>query len=216
MITLALTSCNRLDLLDETIRSFLEHDTSGLISRRIISEDSGCPEVIDAVSQKYPEFEVLGPIPRVGQTAIIDQMYSLIETPYIFHCEDDWRFVRSGFIEKSLVILETNKQVLQVHIRGAADMNGHPIEPMVYDQDSVNYRLLSLNYLRNPGFSWNPGLRRLCDYKSLGSYSRYPAEHLIGRAYWRRRPAVPCRAAILLDSYVEHIGGGRRVHRIAK
>lgn len=206
MITLALTSCNRLDLLDETIKSFLDHDTSGLISRRIIAEDSGYPEVIELVSQKYPEFEVFGPIPRLGQVVTIDRMYSMIETPYIFHCEDDWRFTRSGFIEKSLAILEANKQVLQVHLRGPADLNGHPVEPAILDGI---FRMLVINRVGNPGFSWNPGLRRLQDYKLLGPYSQYLKEHLIGRDYSKRGFG----AAVLLDRYVEHTGDGRRTPR---
>ena len=32
----------------------------------------------------------------------IDSVYSTIDTEYIFHCEDDWEFYDSSFIEKSL------------------------------------------------------------------------------------------------------------------
>jgi hypothetical protein len=36
----------------------------------------------------------------------IDRAYADVTTPFIFHCEDDWRFFRSGFIEESLLLLE--------------------------------------------------------------------------------------------------------------
>ena len=70
------------------------------------------------------------------------------------------------------------------------------------------------------GFSFNPGLRRLSDYVSIGGYGKHArfdfevpwkAEQLIGEHY--RRSGF--YAAILCDGngegYVRHLGRGRRV-----
>jgi hypothetical protein len=42
----------------------------------------------------------------VGQINAIDQAYAHITTPYIFHSEDDWEYLCSGFVEESLIWLE--------------------------------------------------------------------------------------------------------------
>ena len=36
---------------------------------------------------------------RQGQIKSVDYAYSMVETPYIFHLEDDWEFYESYFIE---------------------------------------------------------------------------------------------------------------------
>ena len=46
---------------------------------------------------------------KKGQIQSIVDTYKKIKTPYIFHCEDDWIYTRSGFIEDSLKILKTDK-----------------------------------------------------------------------------------------------------------
>jgi hypothetical protein len=35
---------------------------------------------------------------KVGQIKAIDMVYMWVETPYIFHFEDDWEFLAKGFI----------------------------------------------------------------------------------------------------------------------
>ncbi|MBK6807259.1 MAG: hypothetical protein IPG84_21505 [Betaproteobacteria bacterium] len=47
--------------------------------------------------------------PPVGQMTSIDRAYALVDTPYVFHCEDDWRFFRSGFVEESRVVLRPSR-----------------------------------------------------------------------------------------------------------
>ena len=51
---------------------------------------------------------------KKGQIQSIVDTYKKIKTPYIFHCEDDWIYTRSGFIEDSLKILKTDKKIIQV------------------------------------------------------------------------------------------------------
>ena len=50
---------------------------------------------------------------NIGQNASIDKMYKNVNTEYIFHCEEDWEFYKSGFIEDSLKVLETQPKRLR-------------------------------------------------------------------------------------------------------
>ena len=66
---------------------------------------------------------------RVGQIRLIDQAYARVDTPFIFHLEDDWEFYRSGFMEKSRALLERDPKILLVQLRAWNDTNGHPFKP---------------------------------------------------------------------------------------
>lgn len=222
MITGVLTSCGRHDLLCETLESFFRFNTTPL-SNLIVMEDG--PDIPRDVRVRFSDrnIEWASTGRNVGQIAAIDYAYSRVATPYIFHLEDDWQFYRPGFIEKSLSILESNPKCIQVWVRSLADTQGHPVEPYVYRDRGVEWRRMALEYHCQGvwhGFAFNPGLRRLCDYVSIGGYGLHtrfdPAkpgasESAIGRVYRQR----DFYAAILSDGdgsgYVRHIGDDRHV-----
>ena len=148
---------------------------------------------------------------RLGQIKSIDRAYSMVDTPYIFHCEDDWEFYRTGFIEESMKILETEPDIMQVWLRDRNDTNGHPI---IWKE---NYGIMKTNYKRTwHGFSFNPGLRRLSDYQKIAPYSQHTefnfkapweSEIAIGKLYHQ----MGMKAAILPNGYVKHIGENRGI-----
>lgn len=51
---------------------------------------------------KYPNITWISANRRVGQAFAIDIAYTLINAPYYFHCEDDWLFLKPGFLEESM------------------------------------------------------------------------------------------------------------------
>jgi hypothetical protein len=222
VITGVLTSCNRYDLLQATLQSFFNVNRTAL-ANLIVVEDG--PEIPQEVRNHFDGcgIEWISTGRQVGQIAAIDYAYSRVKTPYIFHMEDDWEFYRSGFLQKSLAILETNPKCLQVWIRALNDTQGHPVEPHVYCDREVQWRRMALDYRFKGnwhGFAFNPGLRRFADYVSIGGYGVHtrfdPAqpgasESEIGRVY-RQRDFF---AAILCDNegagYVRHIGWQRHV-----
>jgi len=215
-VTFTITSTNRLDLLEITINSFLKQN-SYPIEKYILVEDSGVPEAAETIKKKWPFFEVIANNPKKGQTASIDAMYARVETPYIFHCEDDWKFTRPDFIDHSMAILEKpgNEKIVQVWIRGEKDTNGHPVlKDQKYEADGVEYYLLSTDYYMGcyGGFGFHPGLRRLCDWQLIGSYTEVSGgevEYLVSTKYIELGYA----AATLLPSYMDHTGYGRHSDR---
>jgi hypothetical protein len=221
-VTLVITSCGRSDLLARTLKSFWAFNTYP-ISETIIAEDSGLSldgfraSVSDAASTLFPHGVTwLSNKRRRGQIFSIDRAYEKVSTPFIFHCEDDWEFFKSGFVEASLSILRRHPEILQVWIRAHDDTNGHPVERLSqYDFDTACVDHQS-PYETYHGFSFNPGLRRLSDYKRLGTYGAHAgyrldgggrAEALIGRIY----RDMGYRSAILADGYARHLGDNRHV-----
>ena len=231
-ITICLTSCGRWDLLETTIKSLIQFWDGPKPKELLIYEDCGT-EIYDknesGLSFYIPllsfvksagwKISVFGP-EHIGQIKAIDFLYSKVTTPYIFHCECDWTFTKSGFIQKSLSILEENLMISQVWIRNPNDRNGHPAQGQVQKtSDGVKFQMMKTGFRGVwHGHSFNPGLRRLSDYQKLfpnGMYSEIhwspsnplQAEQLVGKKYFKNG----YRACTLLDGYVVHSGNGRHV-----
>ncbi len=165
--TVVITSCQRYDLLARTLESFRKFNTDGGIARILVVEDGdGDPS---AVCQRFGA-ELLRTGTRMGQIAAIDLAYSKVETPYIFHLEDDWEFYRPGFMERSRAILEIDPSTLIVLLRAWNDTAGWPL---MFRSDDRTFGVMSMNHMRVwHNFTFNPGLRRLVDYRRIGAYSK--------------------------------------------
>jgi hypothetical protein len=223
-ITITLTSCGRFQLLDKTIESLIKYWDGDPPTAFFINEDSGLAlpsyialEIVNAWPMcRFKSFEG-----TKNQIAAIDRMYKEVQNPYIFHCEDDWEFYKKGFIKKSMDVLEADPNILQVWIRDPKDRNGHrAIGLPKLANNRTKYQILANNYCRGmfPGFSFNPGLRRLSDYQRIfpEGYSGVTkfnikdplrSESEVGQYYKK----AGMKAATLLEGYVKHIGNGFHV-----
>lgn len=208
-VTVVLTSCERHDLLERTLRSFTIWNTYRGIKEVIVVEDgTGNP---DGICDKYGA-RLIRTGSRKGQAYAIDLAYSQVSTPYIFHCEDDWEFYRSGFIEESIKVLFSDPSCVCVWLRAWDDTNGHPLS---FKSESKSFGVIGINYLGVwHGFTWNPGLRRLSDYFRIGSFSaeyngnQTLSEAMISEAYHK----LGYRSVILDQiGYVRHTGWERHV-----
>ena len=178
-VTMVLTSCNRPNELKITLESFFKFNTYQ-IKKIIIIDDSGKLGCIDECLYLIPsnlEKNIIYNKENIGQISSIDKAYSLVDTEYIFHCEDDWEFYDYGFIEKSMEILSTNDKIYTIWLREYQNFkvvrNGQPVNPNIVNN---THRILSAFKERTniwSGFTFNPGLRRLKDCKLLMPYSNY-------------------------------------------
>ena len=217
-VTIVLTSCNRYKELKITLQSFFKFNTYP-IKKIIIIDDSGKKGCIDEAIKKIPESiekQIIYNDKNIGQIKSIDKAYLLVDTEYIFHCEDDWEFYDYSFIEKSLEIIKKNKKIFCVWLRPYSYFrvlnNGHPIKPMVYD----NFRLMGVFKERTniwSGFTFNPALRRTENCKLLLPYEQFigskecnvgGVEQALSNLYFNKG----FRAAITLNEkgFVKHIG----------
>jgi hypothetical protein len=202
-VTLVVTSCGRPDLLERTLKSFLAVNTYPLAQIIIIEDGPANPPAFPVPDLTYLANEV-----RIGQVNSIDRAYSCVQTPYVLHWEDDWETYRGGFIEQSLEILERYPEILQVWIRAHDDTNSHPIVNL----PKFNVPTMSIDSEWH-GFSWNPGLRRMSDYKRLGGYSQFRHRNSFGSeiAISKKYRSLGYYAAILPEpaGYIRHIGWER-------
>ena len=75
-VTVTITSCGRLDLLDQTLTAFQSFNSGG---RYLINEDSGDAQVIEAVKKRMPEATVLT---GEGRTGLIQGFMSKRGAPF--------------------------------------------------------------------------------------------------------------------------------------
>lgn len=220
-VTLVITSCNRPDLLTKTLQSFIRFNTYP-IEEIIIIDDSGQTGCINHISGN--NVHIIYNSQNMGQVESIDKAYSYVKTKWIFHCEDDWEFTQPGFIEKSLVIMNSHEnEYFTVWLRAHNDTNGHPLGPRIDDTHSVmipnfTYTMPDGHTTVWNGFTFNPGLRstklwrehpyRLADKIRMGD-KYYLSEEAANNYYAEFK--LP--GAILSDprGHVRHIGYGRHV-----
>ncbi|OHY52228.1 glycosyltransferase [Shewanella algae] len=216
-VALVLTSCNRFDLLEVTLRSFFKFNTYP-IAQYIIIEDSHNLDKLLAVLENFPDvdFTVLNNEPQLGQMKSIDRAYSKVTSEYIFHCEDDWEFYREGFIEDSFKVLDSDEKIVTVWLREQDDTNEHPVEPEVFKCNDISgrdYQIMKRNHKRRAdseawhGFTFNPGLRRLKDYQLFAPIGDYSGERNMSDLYHESG----FKAAIFKTGYVRHIGYHRGI-----
>lgn len=210
-ITLMVTSCGRFDLLKRTLDTFDRFNTAP-IREVFITEDSGDEAVRDCVPEHWRAHTTfIVNNPKLGQMRSIDAAYAQINTFWVFHCEDDWAFYRPGFIEDSQLLLEADPQALQVWLRSYAhDLQVH--SPYVFLNErqvthGIAFYQLGSHKPDWQGFSFNPGLRRLADYKQHAPYASHPGEKSLSRLY-----ASENRYALILENdAVLHTGFGGHV-----
>jgi hypothetical protein len=172
-VTFFLTSCKRHDLLKICLESFEEYNTYP-IDRAIIIEDSPqdiswCKDILKSI----PNVELLNTGGRQGQLRNIDRCYAMIDTPYVFHCEDDFQFTQSGFIEGSKTILEAEPTCVNVWLH---PYDACPAEHTYKEKLEVNgveyYGVLSLVEGEGGlGFTFQPSLHRIADWSRWGNYN---------------------------------------------
>lgn len=213
--TVVLTSCARFDLLRLTVQSLLAN-LDEPPAAFVIVEDSGDDAVRAAVADLEPRldrpFTFLVNPEQLGQMRSIDRAYAVVETPYIFHCEDDWAFTRAGFIAASRAILEARPDVSMVGLRPRAELNPLVREtPSETLPDRPEIAFMALDPAAHPeyfSFSFNPGLRRRVDAERIGPFAPIGREEDVSYAYKR----AGFRIANLEPPATRHIGDERHVH----
>lgn len=206
--TIVVTSCGRFDLLRETLASLFKH-LERPAKRVLVIEDSGDEAVRAALADLGSPIEVIVNNPQLGQMKALDKVYALVDTPYAFHCEDDWEFFRGGFLEESFALLKARPDVSMVALRPRSELNPLVREMPVEKLGALEY--FTLDPSLHPeyfSYSFNPGLRRVADIRALGSLAAIGHEPDVSYAFKQRG----MRMANLQHPAVRHIGDGRHVH----
>ena len=210
--TVAITSCGRFDLLEQTLASLLPR-LEGPVVKVVIVEDSGSSEV-EIVVQKFAytgiNFEIVINTPALGHIRSIDRLYSQIDTEWIFHCEDDWAFCSDGFIADSFAVLKEVDSCSMVNLRVASDFSRYPVPPVDTTTTGTPFQVLRTSNGPYAGLNLNPGLRRMRDYRIVGSYASYgqwTTEKSLSQVHLK----LGYRVAFLTKPALWHLGKYRRI-----
>lgn len=208
-VTMVLTSCNRLDLLERTIQS-IPKETLDKIPNKILIDDSADIQCFSSLEIENKSGYLLGwdlllNEEKLGQAASIDRAYSKVKTEYVFHCEDDWNFSGGDFIDRSLPILEKYDNVVQVTFRSDSP---HPVCDDVYEEGTISeFQVLIPGYNGWPGFTYNPNLFRFSAYDLVKPIAG-KSEKDVGIIYKEKELFT----VSLTNKSVSHIGDGRHVY----
>ena len=178
---------------------------------RVIVHRDECPQD-DYATGDYLE---ICSMPRVGQVIALDKLMARVTTEYYISLEEDWLPVGDYMegIAEAIEILENNPKCGSVSLRGPnkIDHNFHP------------YNLVDGVYRADPnwngwnGYEYSPSLRRLAQYKEIGSYGKvakfdpkvpWSAEKAIGNWYARRGYWF----ATTKNKYFTHQDGGNSTY----
>ncbi|MCI4665802.1 MAG: glycosyltransferase family 2 protein [Neomegalonema sp.] len=214
--SVVLTSCNRFTLLRETVASLLAH-LDEKPEAFIVIEDSGLEEVRTALAPLEPAlgkpFEIIINAEQLGQMRAIDKAYRHVRTPLVFHCEDDWEFFRTGFLRESRRVLAARPDVSMVGLRPRSEFNPRvreTAEISLDDGHGAPFGYLPFDPRKHPeyfSYSFNPGLRRLADFKRFQPVARLGKEEDV--SYYFKRAGF--RMANLAEPAVRHLGDGAHV-----
>lgn len=124
-VTLTITSCKRLDLFKKTVNSFINCCTDvHIISRWVCVDDNSDEQDRREMKKLYPFFDFYWKTPQEkGHPQSMNILRSKVDTPYIFHLEDDWLFIsRRDYLSDALEVLGEDGRVKQCLInRGYAE-----------------------------------------------------------------------------------------------
>ena len=178
-MTFVLTSCGRPKLLNKSLDSFFKYNKFNF-KKMYIVEDSINNDVYSEIKSKWDnKIDIILNKTKKGQIKSIIDTYKLIDTPYIFHCEDDWIYTRSNFIEDSLEILKSDKKIIQVWLESKESASR--LDIFNYDKEKEVNGIKFSRVNCKEGWEWGffsfrPGVKRLYDYKLIGGYKNFKNE----------------------------------------
>lgn len=204
-ITLVVTSCGRFDLLEETLVSLDAAEPDGF-ARKIIIEDSGDEAMAARIRARFPDCDLIFNQPNLGQMRSIDRAYEAVETPYVFHCEDDWRFGPEPFLQTCRNLLLTHPDISVACVRRPDELHPKFQARLTPLEDGVAVMPPDAH----PewfGYSFNPSLVRLDTWKRYGPFAGHGSEEVL--SYRLKRDGFTL--AFLTPGSAVHIGGDAHV-----
>lgn len=203
--TAFILSCNRLEILDKTISSFLA--TRDYVTKMVIVDDSAEDGVFEKLVGKYGSFCDVIMFPRNrSQWWAMDFMVSYCDSEYIFYLEDDWELLHSGYLTASKTILQKYRDI------GIVDISWRTFESegyQSYDKTLIDgmfyYKKMwkiSDYHLHWYGWCGSPNLKRRDDLILLGRVEKWHNEWNIDRRFL----SLGLKAVFLNGQFTKHLG----------
>ena len=201
-ITLCLTIGKRPYELRQTLESLL---SKLQFSNIIAINDFGDEESNNVFHELCPHGKLIDLGYNLGHHKAIDYMYERVETPYVLHCEDDWVFDSTPNLEGIINFLQSDQKITMVCLRKISDMEFSEIQnSLIINRQSSFVDTVEVHHIHDQwyGYSFNPHIASLDNWKKLKPFSQYKKERHISRSYRR----LNCHLVYLQQGSCEHIG----------
>ncbi|MEM9855686.1 MAG: hypothetical protein AAF841_14755, partial [Pseudomonadota bacterium] len=132
--------------------------------------DFGDQETNDTFHDVFPRGRLIDLGGHVGHIKALRALYREVETPYVFHCEDDWTFTRSNFLDECIAILDQTPEISQVVLRKADDIrHAREAGPELSVETHAGTEIFRLDDRDEVWFcfTFNPHVARLSDWQSI-------------------------------------------------
>ena len=211
-ISLVITSCRRFGLLEQTIDSMLPW--IGKFAKRYIVEDGeDSSGFFRQIEEKYGFTTIING-ENIGQHKSIDRAYAEVDTKYIFHCEDDWLFVREPNFPGAMHFLDNG---LEEHDKISLVCFRDFTTNRKYRQDAYReviaygsrYRYAFRPGSRYNSFTFNPSLLRRDLLNVTGPYGSFLTEGSIARFLRKREYIIVTE----IPGVVSHLGEESHIPR---
>jgi len=198
LVSVCITSFNRLNLLKETLDSFQRCCTYPNLEYVIVDNGSE-PEVVEYInSLSFIDKKILNK-KNMGHAHAMNQARKVAKGDYYFNLENDWLFFyRSDWLERGILMFEK-------------DCRGEKVEkhPANLPLGIVKYKLGAgiKNYSNNPALLWRQAYLDVGEFPQYGREYQYVSEtfHKFERAYIKRF-ALQYASALSETPCVIHLG----------
>ena len=195
LVTFTITTCKRLDLFQKTINSVINCFDIDLIDEWVCIDDNSSEDDRKNMMDLYPFFTfIFKNITDKGHARSMNLLQKYVKTPYIFHMEDDWKFIcKRNYIAECLDVLNSNKKLGQclvnknyseiekdIDIKGGEyKISDNGIRYFIHEfvtngEESRRWTIKHGNGLTSnywPHFSLRPSLIRKEVYEKLGEFN---------------------------------------------
>lgn len=201
-ITLCLTIGKRPDELRQTLDSLLDKIT---FTHIIAINDFGDSATNEVFYELCPQGKLISLGYNLGHHKAIDELYTHVMTPYVFHCEDDWLFYGDIDFDRIKNLLDSSNDITSVSLRAISDFNfsNDELAKIKYvDTPFGRYADLTALHEQWYGYHFNPHIARLDTYRTLSPFSQYKKERHISRVFRRQGKYM----LFVTDDICHHIG----------
>jgi hypothetical protein len=203
-ITLCLTIGNRPEPLEKTLLSLLPK----MAFKNIIAINDFRDNPTNEMFRKLcPEGTLINLPEQVGHHQAVDAMYKLVKTKYVFHCEDDWFFEGDIPVQSILQLLEAKPGLSEVCLRRVDDIpmsDEEKSKVMTCEALDLQYKRLDLLHEQWHGYTFNPHIASLDNWRMLGGFHQFKKERHVSRHFREQGKHV----AYLSSGCCRHIGDG--------
>jgi GR25 family glycosyltransferase involved in LPS biosynthesis len=187
LVTLTMTSCKRFDLFEQTVNSFLNccQDLEK-IDKWICIDDNSSQEDRDKMKKLYPFFIFYFKTQEEkGHPQSMNIIKKMVNTPYFFHMEDDWKFFsKRKYISDALDVMQQDIRIAQclVNKNYSETESDVDIKGGEFHTTQRGFRYFIHEYFPNknsiekncyywPHFSFRPSLIRSSILEELGEFN---------------------------------------------